>query len=56
MSIKEKEVLEELQKMKDWGDPEIAHRRADLALTTFLRGLGYNEICDAFSDIEKWYS
>ena len=37
-------------------DTEMAHPLADGVLCTLLRNLGYNDIVDAYEDIDKLYS
>lgn len=37
-------------------DPEADHSDADKLLLIFLRSLGFNEIADAFEEVDKWYA
>ena len=38
------------------GDEERAHENADLIIIELLRSLGYEEGCDVFEEMPKWYS
>jgi polyhydroxyalkanoate synthesis regulator phasin len=50
------QVVEQMQQLEDNDDTEEAHIEADKLLCSFLRELGYDELVDAFEDIDKWYS
>jgi hypothetical protein len=39
-----------------YDDYEYTHRAADRLLIDTLRALGYNEGCDVFDSIHKWYA
>jgi hypothetical protein len=47
------ELIKELKELKDLGDPEIAHGRADDALLNYINDA---EVTDAFNSIEMWYA
>lgn len=40
----------------NYGDPESGHVRADEALCALLRGLGFDDVVDAYEAVEKWYA
>lgn len=48
--------LEELKKLGNSGDPEVAHVRADNLLCDILEQIGEDEIVKVFHDIKKWYA
>ena len=50
------EVLEQLRSYHGPVDPEIAHSKADALLCAFLRSLGYDDVVEAYEQIEKWYA
>jgi hypothetical protein len=38
------------------GDTEHAHSEADKILCEVLRELGYNDLIDAYEQVDKWYA
>jgi hypothetical protein len=38
------------------GDPEAAHSMADKILCKLLTDLGYSEVVQAFSEVDRWYA
>ncbi len=50
------QALAEMRNLMDLADVEIAHSEADDVLCEVLRGLGYDELVDAFEDLPKWYA
>ena len=38
------------------GDYECEHLKSDGLLIELLRKLGYDEICDAYENVGKWYA
>ena len=49
-------LIDELKALAKNGDPEAAHGDADKILCELLIMLGYKEVIDAYSKIEKWYA
>lgn len=58
LSIKEleKELIEDMKELIGEGDAEYNHSRADDLLVIMLRKLGYNELCDLYEEVDKWYA
>ena len=50
------DALIELLKLKGESDIETAHSEADDILCGVLIGLGYDDLVQAYNDIEKWYA
>jgi Cu/Ag efflux pump CusA len=50
------QVVKKMHRLEDQYDTETAHVKADKLLSNFVRELGYDELADAFDDIEKWYA
>lgn len=50
------EALQELKELKDSGDPESAHGRADDVLCNLLKTLGYKDVVEAYATVPKWYA
>ena len=48
--------LKEMDALHTIDDPEQAHGTADNLLCALLSELGYDDIVESFSKIEKWYS
>jgi DNA replication protein DnaD len=49
-------VVKKMHRLEDQYDTETAHVKADKLISSFVRELGYDELADAFDDIEKWYA
>lgn len=45
-------VLEELEELKDHDDPDSAHESAVECLCRLLDALGYQDVVDAFEELE----
>lgn len=41
---------------KSEDDPEDAHVNADNILLTLLASLGFQEVCEEFAKVRKWYA
>ena len=50
------QAIAALRKLKESTDAEEAHIEADDILCEVLSHLGYDEVVDAYNDIEQWYS
>jgi len=50
------EAILQLNDAINCGDIEIAHGDADEILIKLLRSLGYDDICDLWYKVEKWYA
>jgi DNA replication protein DnaD len=50
------QVVKKMHRLEDQYDTETAHMKADKLISSFVRELGYDELADAFDDIEKWYA
>lgn len=50
------EALQELEKLQNSGDPEIAHSEADDILCNLLESLGYGDVVAKWETIERWYA
>ena len=50
------EALKRMVCLKDHSDTEIAHVMADGILCDFLRGLGYDDLVDAYEAVDKWFA
>lgn len=51
------QAIEELKRLADTTDPEVAHLSADGVLIELLRELGYGDVADAWESIKpKWYA
>ena len=50
------EALERMVDLKAHNDTEIAHEIADEILCEVLRGLGYNDLVDAYEAVPKWFA
>lgn len=50
------ETLEQLQQLQYAPDAESAHKEADDLIVEFLIAQGFEEIADAYNEIEKWYA
>lgn len=48
--------LEEIAAQGWDGDVETNHIRADSILLDILRGLGHDDVVDAFTKIPRWYA
>lgn len=48
--------LQEMLELQKDDDYEITHIKADQLLCEILIELGYKDIVDAYSGIEKWYA
>ncbi len=48
--------LERMADLKDHSDTEKAHTMADDILCDFLRGLGYDDLVDAYEAVDKWFA
>lgn len=51
-----KSAIEELRKLKEMGDPEAAHSKADDVLCNLLKELGFNDVVTEYAKVEKWYA
>ena len=54
-----KEVIEKLNGFahdSEDGDAEVPHILADDVLCDLLRGLGYQDVIDAYEAVNKWYA
>jgi DNA replication protein DnaD len=49
-------IITKMHRLEDQYDTETAHMKADKLISSFVRELGYDELADAFDDIEKWYA
>jgi len=49
------EKLREIQSLGE-GDPEAAHSMADEVLCDLLRQLGFADVVEEWSKVEKWYA
>ena len=49
---------EAIQKLKDANnhDTEVAHGIADSVLAELLISLGYEDVVDAYHEVDKWYA
>lgn len=54
--IKREQIINELIYLANLHDKEAAHIRADGILTDILIALGYEDIVDAYEEIDKWYA
>ena len=54
------EALSLLRQELESGDPEGAHCNADNVLLAFIRGLGHDEVADAWAKVSRdvgfWYA
>ena len=48
--------LAEYQQDSEDGDAEVPHILADDVLCELLRGLGYQDVIDAYEAVNKWYA
>lgn len=55
MTTKE-EAIARLKACQEDGDQEMAHINADAVLCDLLRDLGYEEVVQAWADVDKWYA
>lgn len=55
MTLRDK-ILAELRELKDSGDPEYAHSRADQLLCDRLTATGCGDIAKAWDDVPGWYT
>lgn len=55
MTIEER-IIHELQLLQKSDDTEIAHYKADDLLCEFIHQLGYTDVVEEYSKIEKWYA
>lgn len=51
-----KEAIEEMKKLVNNADYEIAHIEADGILCDVLTKLGYKELVDVYEQVGKWYA
>ena len=51
-----KEAIEEMKKLVNNDDYEIAHSRADDILCDVLTKLGYEDLVDVYNQVGKWYA
>jgi hypothetical protein len=51
-----KEYCEQLNELKFSNDTSDAHVEADNLLCKLLNKLGFDEVVDAFHEIDKWYA
>jgi hypothetical protein len=51
--MSKQELMDELRKLQDNGDPEIAHSMADDALLAYIAD---PDVRTAFDAIQKWYA
>lgn len=60
MTKKQKELIEKVKadlfRAVDDTDVESAHEDADNSLCDLLNGLGFREIVEIYSQVDKWYS
>lgn len=49
-------IVDEMEELQYYRDKEQGHWLADQLLCKFVRDLGYDELIDAFEDIDKWYA
>ena len=54
--ILERTVIEELKKCEENKDTEMAHIRADALLLGLLETLGFEEVCEAYYKVKRWYA
>lgn len=50
------EALAKLAECQGNGDIEAAHAKADEVLVMLLSTLGYDDVCDAWDEVHKWYA
>jgi hypothetical protein len=50
------EAIERLNGLAESRDNEKAHSQADDLLCDLLRTLGYGDVVEAYSKIDKWYA
>ena len=50
------QALAELAECAKGGDTEMAHSNADDVLCKLLIALGYQDIVDAWEEVDKWYA
>lgn len=58
-SLTKEQYLEYIQMMmevRDIGDPEKSHAKADDILCSLLRSIGLNMIVNIYEEIDKWYA
>ncbi len=48
-------ALTTMQELQKEDDKELRHMKADIILLNMLRELGYNEVCDEFEKLDKYY-
>lgn len=51
-----KEAIEEMKKLVNSGDTEVAHIEADNILCDVLTHLGCKELVDVYKNVRKWYA
>lgn len=51
-----KEAIEEMKKLVNSGDTEVAHIEADGILCDVLTKLGYKDLVDVYNKVGKWYA
>lgn len=56
MQINIEKIKDEMESLIKCRDTEYAHNRADGLLCELLECLGYGEIVDLYSDVDKWYA
>ena len=50
------DILDQMKSLIDSDDREMAHIEADNLLLEIVRACGYNDIADAYEEIDKWYA
>lgn len=50
------EAIQELKKLQESGDTEMAHVYADEVLMNLLISLGYKDVADEYDKVGKWYA
>lgn len=55
-TITRKLAIKELREQQASGDTEEAHAHADRVLCELLTKLGYADVVDEYSQINKWYA
>ncbi len=48
-------AVEQLERLQEVRDPELAHEQADRVLCRFLRAIGHRAVADEFEAVERWY-
>jgi hypothetical protein len=49
-------AIEKLDKLKQTGDIELMHMQADTILCEVLKAMDFDDVVDAWEDVDRWYS